>query len=75
MAGDNAARRVRLGRWLREQRCMRDLTVLEVSQRLSIDLSHVYSCERGRHVPSFDVFDRWLLTLDVDFLDVIGAVP
>jgi transcriptional regulator with XRE-family HTH domain len=67
-------RRVRLGRWLREQRHMHDLTALEVSQRLGLDLSFIYACEKGRHVPGFDNFDRWLLLLGVDLLNTIGAV-
>ncbi|HZS38884.1 MAG TPA: helix-turn-helix transcriptional regulator [Polyangia bacterium] len=72
MPGNN--RRLCLARWFREQRHMHDLSALEVSQRLGLDVSFVYQCEKGRHVPSFDSLDRWLLILGVDLLDLIGAV-
>ncbi len=71
---DKIARRVRLGRRLRELRAARGLSVAQVARRLDLDQSFVYTIENGRHAPGFDNLFRLLLLYRVDLLDLLGAV-
>jgi len=73
-AEDKAARRVRLGRRLRELRIAHNLRVRDVCRRLDMDQSFVYQIEAGRHAPGFDNLIRFLLLYDCDLLALIGAV-
>ncbi|HZS40849.1 MAG TPA: helix-turn-helix transcriptional regulator [Polyangia bacterium] len=70
------ARRARFARWLRERRHMRDLTARDVAVHLGVHVTTIYNAERAVPVqtPRFELLDRWLTLLGVDFLDLIGAV-
>jgi len=55
---------------------MRDLTARDVAVHLGVHVTTIYNAERAVPVqtPRFELLDRWLTLLGVDFLDLIGAV-
>ena len=68
----------KIGRFMKEKRASRDLSLREASKRSGVSHTHIRDIEDGRSIPSFTMVMRFLkaYTVDMeDFLRETGYLP